>query len=1132
MHPIKPSSVRLLLLALILVLPAISRAQTSTTGDIAGTVMDPSGAAVPNASVTLTSMATGAVRQANTSSTGFYRFSLLPPGRYDLKVEAQGFQTYTQPVQVSVNQITTSDVHMSVGTENVTVRVTEAAPLLNTENGSISTTLSQTQVQNMPNPGNDLTFAAQITPGVVMNTAAGFGNFAVNGISGTSNLFTLDGMDDNDPYLNLNNSGATNLLLGLNEVQEVTVDQNGYTGQYGGLAGSNINYITRSGTNQFHGRAVYYWNGRAMNANDFFNKAQPPPAPVTPRSFVNANQWGGEFGGPIFKDKLFFYFDTEGLRVLLPTNTLTIVPSPQFEDATIANLSANHPASVPFYQNMFNLYNGASGIERAIPGNGSTDPTGCSGVSFAGLAPGAPCTLFFRSTVNNLTSEQIFAGRIDYNIGNANKIYGRIQTDHGTQASFTDPINPLFNLTSNQPEWQGQLSWNHTFGPTATNQLIIASQWYSAIFAPPNLSAALAAFPTTLSLADGSLTTLGGLDFIAPQGRNITQVQLSDDMSKVVGRNTFRFGVKYRLNYSTDLSFTILSSGLVTVPDLTSFFNGGVTSAGDNAVLTQNFPTSPSQRFKFYNLGGYLEDDIRFSPNFTFTIALRVEHQSNPTCKNLCFSRTPETFNLVSTNPVLNSPDTPYNQLFVTGQRTALPDLQVLQWQPRISFAWTPRGSGSHATVLRAGYGIFYDTFPGAIVDSFSSNPPLLQSFTVAGPVSPAEPGNIFATAASSNQAFLQGFASGQSFTTLSSTIPGFSPPAVAVSQAHTEIPQYMKWSFEIQQGLGPKTSFNVRYVGNRGIHETTQIPSLNAFQPPSGFAGLPVAPPVPSFGIVTGIYSEAISNYNGMSVSLQRQYSSGSFLINYTFSKALDEISNGGILPFITTQFGSTNTNPIFPQNPSDLRGMYGPADYDVRHYFNASFVWGLPVHDITFNHGPSYLINDWQVSGNVFARSGLPYTVVDEGTTTLLAGFNYGGLGAGGDIFGTRVTPGGATCSGPPSNALAPCIPTGAFTTSPAAFGNVGRNSLRGPGFFDADFAVMKLFHIPHWERAALGLGVQFYNIFNHPNFDNPVADVSAPTFGTVIRTVSPPTTPYGSALGGDFSPRTIQLKAQFSF
>lgn len=1131
MHPIRTSSVRLLLLALVLVVPALSRAQTSTTGDLAGTVMDPSGAAVPNATVTLTSVATGAVRSTTTNATGFYRFSLLPPGQYDTKVEAQGFQTFDRRVTVSVNQITTSDVHMSVGTENVTVRVTEAAPLLNTENGSISTTLSQTQVQNMPNPGNDLTFAAQIAPGVMMNSLGGFGNFAVNGISGTSNLFTLDGMDSNDPYLSLNNSGATNLLLGLNEVQEVTVHQNGYTGQYNSLAGSNINYVTRSGTNQFHGRATYYWNGRAMNANDFFNKAQPPPAPVTPRSFVNANQWGGDFGGPIFKDKLFFYFDTEGLRVLLPTSTQTIVPSPQFEAATIAHLSATHPASVPFYKNMFNLYNAAPGVKRAIPGNGSQDATGCG--TFTGLPAGTPCTLFFRSNVNNTTSETIYAGRLDWNISNADKIYGRIQTDHGQQATFTDPINPVFNLTSTQPEWQGQLNWNHTFGPTTTNQLLISGQWYSAIFQPPNLSAALATFPTTLTMADGSLTTLGGLDFLAPQGRKVTQVQLSDDMSKVAGRQTFKFGVKYRLNYATDFVYGINTSGTVTVPDLNSFFNGGLVP-GDEAVLTQTFPTSPSQRFKFYTLGGYVEDDIRVSPTFTLTVALRVEHQSNPTCKDLCFSRTPETFNLLTSNPAFNTANAPYNQLFVTNQRTALPSLQQLQWQPRISFAWQPRGGGSRATVIRAGFGVFYDTFPGVIVDSFSSNPPLLQSFNTTGLISLAEPSNIFATASASNQAFLRGFINGASFNSLAATVPGFAAPAVAVNQNHTEIPQYLKYSLEIQQGIDSKTSFNIRYVGNRGIHEVVNIPSLNAFQPPTGFAGLPVAAPVPSFGVVTGIYTEAISNYNGMSVSLQRQYSSGSFLVNYTFSKALDETSNGGFLPFVSQQFSSTNTNPIFPQNPNDLRAMYGPADYDTRHYFNASFVWGLPLHDVTFNHGPAFLINDWQVSGNIFARSGLPYTVVDSGTAAILAGFNYGGTGpgVGGNIFATRVAPGNPGCSGPPSDVLAPCFNTGLFAPSPTAFGNVGRNSMRGPSLFDADFGIMKNFHIPHWERAALGLGVQFYNIFNHPNFDNPVANVSAPNFGTVIRTVAPPTTPYGSGLGGDFSPRIIQLKAQFSF
>ncbi|HKT45928.1 MAG TPA: carboxypeptidase regulatory-like domain-containing protein, partial [Candidatus Acidoferrales bacterium] len=837
MHVTRSSSVRLLLLALVLVVPAISRAQTATTGDLAGTVMDPSGAAVPNATVTITSVEKGTTLSAKTSPTGFYRFQLLPPGQYDMKVEAQGFQAFDRRVSVSVNQITTSDVHMSVGTENVTVRVTEAAPLLNTENGSISTTLSQTQVQNMPNPGNDLTFAAQITPGVVMNSLGGFANFAVNGISGTANLFTLDGMDSNDPYLSLNNSGATNLMLGLNEVQEVTVDQNGYTGQYNSLAGSNINYVTRSGTNQFHGRAVYYWNGRAMNANSWFNNATD-----TPRSFVNANQWGGDFSGPVFKDKLWFYFDTEGLRVLLPTSTLTIVPSPQFEAATLANLSSTgKAASVPFYQNMFNLFNGAPGIERAVPGNGSQDTTGCGGIAFPGLGA-APCTLNFRSNVNNITSETSYAGRLDWNISNADRIYGRIQTDHGQQATFTDPINSLFNLTSTQPEWQGQLNWTHTFSPTMTNQLILSGQWYSAIFTAPNLPAALAAFPTTLSMADGSLTTLGGLNFLAPQGRNITQVQISDDMSKVAGRQTFKWGVKYRLNYATDFVYGILTSGLVTVPDLTSFFNGGTTSTGDNAVLTQNFPTAPSQRFKFYTLGGYLEDDIRVSPKFTLTVALRVEHQSNPTCKNNCFSRTPETFNLVSNDPVLSSPDTPYNQLFVTGQRTALPSLQQLQWQPRISFAWSPRGGGPRATVVRAGFGVFYDTFPGTIVDDFSENPPLLQAFNTTGAISPAEPSNIFATAANSNLAFTRGFINGASFNTLAATVPGFAAPAVFVNQNHTEIPQYLKYSLEIQQGLDSKTSFDIRYVGNRGIHETVQIPSLNAFQPPSGFAGLPVA--------------------------------------------------------------------------------------------------------------------------------------------------------------------------------------------------------------------------------------------------------------------------------------------------
>ena len=228
---------------------------------------------------------------------------------------------------------------------------------MQTADGNVSTTVGQQQISEVPNPGNDLSAIAQLAPGSVMNTNAGggLGNFASFGVSASSNLFTLDGMDDNDPFLNLNNSGATNLALGTNEIQEATIVATGYSAQYGGLAGANINYVTKSGGNQFHGNAVYYWNGRAMNAQDWFLAGQP-------KTFSNANQWAGSLGGPIKKDKAFFFFNTEGLRVILPTVFPTsLVPTQGFETATIANLTAKGlTASIPFYNQMFGLYNAAA----------------------------------------------------------------------------------------------------------------------------------------------------------------------------------------------------------------------------------------------------------------------------------------------------------------------------------------------------------------------------------------------------------------------------------------------------------------------------------------------------------------------------------------------------------------------------------------------------------------------------------------------------------------------------------------------------------------------------------------------------------------------------------------------------
>ncbi len=316
-------------------------AQTSSSGDIAGVVTDQSGAVVPDAKVVLKDVAKGNAQDTTTSKDGAYRFYLLTPGTYTVSVTATGFNTETRQVDVSLGQITSLNFQMSVGSSTTTVTVTEAAPLLQVENGNMATTLNNLQIQNVPNPGNDLSYIAQTAPGVVMNTQAGYGNFSANGLPGNSNLFTINGMDDNDPFLNLNNSGSTNLLLGQNEVQEATVVSNGYSGQFGTLAGANINYITKSGGNEYHGRAIYYWNGSAMNAESYLSKAAGNVKP-----FSNANQWGGDIGGPLKKDKLFWYFNSEGLRVILPSSAPVNVPTTAFETQVVKNLTSSWPVSL------------------------------------------------------------------------------------------------------------------------------------------------------------------------------------------------------------------------------------------------------------------------------------------------------------------------------------------------------------------------------------------------------------------------------------------------------------------------------------------------------------------------------------------------------------------------------------------------------------------------------------------------------------------------------------------------------------------------------------------------------------------------------------------------------------------
>jgi hypothetical protein len=1119
-------------------------AQSTVNGTINGTVMDSSGAVLPGVSVTLKSVEKGFTQESKTNAQGGYQFPLLEPGTYSLTMAAAGFKTTTATTTVSVGATAIVNAKLEVGSQGTTVEVSGESPLLQTETSDVSTTFNARSISEVPNPGNDLTFVAQTAAGSVMNTGMGLGNFSSFGVSATSNLFTLDGMYDNDPFLNVNNSGATNLTLGNNEVQEATVVTNGYSGQYGGFAGANVNYITKSGSNNWHGNANYFWDGRVMNANNFFNAGG-----VAPRPFVNANQYAASFGGPIKKDKAFFFWNYEGLRVILPTSSQVQVPDPLFQAAVIDNLNSaavGLSQSVPFYQQMFGLYNNAIGVSRAIKGvPNATDTTGCAGSTFTdpttgntfGGTGGLPCADSYRGTAPNFTHEFLTSGRFDFNLTNNDKVFLRLQEDKGVQATTTDQINSVFNAVSTQPEYQGQISWNRAFGAKAANNLVLSAQYYSAIFSTANLDQTLSVFPTTVLLGDGSFTTMGGNDFLWPQGRNVTGYQAVDDYSYSLGNaHTLKLGIYFHRNLVSDHDYGPFSSGLALPLDLSGFYDGQA------LMFQQNFPTSLVQHISLYQLGWYVQDEWKVRSDLKFTFALRADHNSIPTCEANCFAKLAGTFDSIDHNV-----DTPYNQVIQTGVHQAIPSFTTIAWQPRFGFTWAP--SLMKNTVLRGGVGLFMDTFPGQIADSLSSNTPVLNSFVenIFGNLSPqqvANGGNIFSAAAASNAALNSGFASGGTLASITAEVAAagaaFAPPGFN-NVTSIRAPEYWEWNFEVQHAIGRNTSLIVNYVGNHGYHETAFANNQNAYCPtstcPNGFIGLPTTQPDQRFGTVTQIETAAVSNYNGLTLTAQHRFAQGLQLqANYTWSHALDEISNGGFNGFIANNGSIGRVGSLLnPINNNDIRQYnYGSADYDTRQYLSMNYVYELPK-------GPTALLKGWQLSGTLFSRTGLPYTVVNTGASNILGSFGYGSA-AYANYAGPASIP---VCNSPSTATAAPCLSSALFpdiatggTNGPGQAQldtgtiNQRRNQFVGPHYFDTDMTIMKYTQIPHWETAKLGIGVQFFNLFNHPNFEGPVNDINNGNFGHILDTVNTPTSILGSFLGGDASPRLIQLTAKFNF
>jgi len=355
--------------------------------------------------------------------------------------------------------------------------------------------------------------------------------------------------------------------------------------------------------------------------------------------------------------------------------------------------------------------------------------------------------------------------------------------------------------------------------------------------------------------------------------------------------------------------------------NLTDFFNGG----GPTTSITQAFPTSTEAYLKFNTYGGYVADDWKVTSQLTVSLNLRLENYSNPTCESNCFSRLATTFNGAADPGAVS---TPYNQLITSGQHDAYPNTQTVVWEPRIGIAWRPMKNGR--TVIRVGGGIFADELPGGLAEDAAFNSPAFNAFTAGnGSIAPGVAGSLFSTVAAANQALLSQFKSGGSFNSISATVPAFSAPNFFNFPSMFHQPTYYKWNFEVQQDLGFKTVLRVNYSGMHGSHIPVADEGLNGYCPPTvcpgGFVGLPSTAPNAAFATVTQYLSAGTSNYNGLTVSVQRRFSQGfTFNANYTWSHALDDVSNDGIsnLPF-----GFLDTDPSIQvtENPHNIQASYG---------------------------------------------------------------------------------------------------------------------------------------------------------------------------------------------------------------
>jgi hypothetical protein len=1142
-----------LLVAVVCMITPLAFSQTVTTGDVVGIVSDTTGAVVPGATVTLKSIDSGETRTATANDQGQYRFPLLKPGDYTVSASTPGLKSNTERFTLLVGQEQALNVTMNPQGTTTVVEVTTQGSIVQTENANLESNYNSRQVQDLPMPGGDLTTLAMTAPGVRVNVTGGSSNLNANGIPGASVLYTLNGTDQNDPANNINNSGASNNLLGANEAGEVAVVLNAYSPQYGRMAGAQVNIVGVSGTNQFHGNAFYIFNWEDLNANSFFNNATS-----TPRGRSDAHNFGGRFGGPIIKNKIFGFFDEENLRYVLPAAGVVSLPSPQLEAYTIGHVPA---ASLPLYQDMFNLLAGAPGLSRAVPvsnGPGSlqdgTGHLGCgtgtfSGTPFAGsssFAPGTfgvnvPCAIALGTNNTELNTENYLTVRVDYNVNNSNKVFFRWNRDWGVQATGTSPINPLFNALSYQPQDQGLINYTTVITPTLVNNFVGSVIWYQAQFGVQDFSKVVAAMPQGISLTTSDSTGANGgtgfptfgpgaYPFGFPVGRNIGHIQFNDDIAWTKGAHTIKAGFAFRYDKYTDSQIAQGAfAGVYSLNDLGDFANGKLNYSGANlgSSFSQAYPVYGAVHFRFPSVDYYLADEWAVTKNLKLTYGLRIEDNFNPTCNENCFVLTNVPFNSPSYQGGLS---VPYNSSVLSKSNLFYNSEGPIP-EPRFGFAWKPFGNDK--TVLRGGVGLAATNYSDGLGNTIASQIP--NKFTPSGLTFgtiglAADPNSSAFSAQQSATALFNGFSAGDTLAQIKAAVApaAFSTPSITSLPSTYHTPHDLLWSFEIDREITAHNVFALIYTGNHG-YDIAETVNANAYISAAGiarygsFGGLPAAPADARFVNVTQYYNNGVSNYDALTVQFRHVFSYGlQAQIHYTWSHAL----------------GTVNF-----ENPFNINSGYGNLGFDNRHQLAGDFLWTQP-HKFQ-NKIVNTLASDWTVAGKLYLYSGAPFSVVDSKIPAQInssQSLAVAPLGTSGttaplaDLLSSSQL--GANCGRAAVNAS--CLTKADFATYSSSsgvsapiqtnFGNIAPNSFYGPGYFDIDATLTRGFRIK--ERAQFVVGLQAYNVLNHANFANPSGSLSSGAFGTITSTLGPPTSIYGTGQGSSVSGRVAVLTGRFTF